>query len=65
MNLLTNLAKLGGLLDDETKALFNQFCLKAISSDDAVVFVQTALRQALSPPTRDNTVVVEVKETKE
>lgn len=64
MNLLTNLAKLGGLLDDETKALFNQFCLKAISSNDPVVFVQNALRHALNPPQRDNTVVVEVKEVK-
>ncbi len=49
MNLLGSLMQLGTLLNDETKELFAQFCVKALMSGDPNGFVTRALRRALEP----------------
>lgn len=48
MNLITNLARLGTVLDDETKELFGKFCEVALMSDDVSKFVKETLRRALA-----------------
>lgn len=48
MNLITNLMRLGSVLDEETKELFGKFCEVALMSDDVSKFVKDALRKALA-----------------
>jgi hypothetical protein len=48
MNLISNLMRLGTVLDEETKELFGKFCEVALMSDDVSRFVKDTLRKALT-----------------
>lgn len=63
MNILASLMGLANKIDDETKALFVEFCKAAVLSGNPNQFVKDALRGALYPqkPPMVDAEVVDVK----
>lgn len=61
---LTNLMKLGTIIDDDTKALFTQFLLSCLNDKNPNEYLKMTLRRALDgdlQPPKPEPVVAEVR----